>query len=90
MLNGRKIALIIFSFLTLLSYSQRTVLKEDRVKLKSEIDSILQSQVDRDKISVILLINRQNCGLSEEGEYYNLSPVRLQVFNAVMKYLSVK
>ena len=43
-----------------------------------------------DKISVILLINRQNCGLSDEGEYYNVSPVRLQVFNAVMKYLSVK
>ena len=43
-----------------------------------------------DRISVILLINRQNCGLSDEGEYYNVSPVRLQVFNAVMKYLSVK
>ena len=46
--------------------------------------------IPRDKISVILLINRQNCGLSDEGEYYNVSPVRLQVFNAVMKYLSVK
>ena len=46
--------------------------------------------IPRDKISVILLINRQNCGLSDEGEYYNLSPVRLQVFNSVMKYLSAE
>ena len=36
---------------------------------------------------VILLINRQNTGLSEAGEYYNVSPVRLQVFKAVMKYM---
>ena len=46
--------------------------------------------IPRDKISVILLINRQNTGLSEEGEYYNVNPVRLQIFNAVTKYLSVK
>lgn len=39
------------------------------------------------KLSVILLINRQNTGLSDAGEYYNVSPVRLQVFNTVMKYL---
>jgi CubicO group peptidase (beta-lactamase class C family) len=45
--------------------------------------------VPRERISVILLINRQNCGLSEHGEYYNVNPVRLQVFNTVMKYLSV-
>ena len=44
--------------------------------------------IPQDKISVILLINRQNCGLSDEGEYYNVSPIRLQVFNAVLKYLS--
>ncbi|MRS02429.1 class A beta-lactamase-related serine hydrolase [bacterium] len=44
--------------------------------------------IPQDKISVILLINRQNCGLSNEGEYYNVSPIRLQVFNAVLKYLS--
>jgi CubicO group peptidase (beta-lactamase class C family) len=36
---------------------------------------------------VILLINRQNTGLSEAGEYYNVSPVRLQVIKAVMKYM---
>jgi CubicO group peptidase (beta-lactamase class C family) len=46
--------------------------------------------IPNDKISVILLINRQNCGLSDEGEYYNLSPVRLQVFNSIMKYLSAE
>lgn len=37
-------------------------------------------------ISVILLINRQNTGLSGSGEYYNLNPVRLQIFNAILKY----
>jgi CubicO group peptidase (beta-lactamase class C family) len=42
------------------------------------------------KTSIILLINRQNTGLLEDGEYYNLNPVRLQVFNAVLKYLSVR
>jgi CubicO group peptidase (beta-lactamase class C family) len=46
--------------------------------------------IPRDKVSVILLINRQNCGLLDDGEYYNVNPVRLQVFNAVSKYLSVK
>ena len=60
MLNRRNFAVIIFSFLTLLSYSQRTVLKEDRAKLKSEIDSILQSQVDRDKIpGAVVLIKKR-------------------------------
>ncbi len=39
------------------------------------------------KISVILLINRQNTGLLNTGEYYNVNPVRLQVFNAVVKNL---
>jgi CubicO group peptidase (beta-lactamase class C family) len=43
--------------------------------------------IPRDRISVILLINRQNTGLSGEGEYYNVNPVRLQIFNAVLKYL---
>jgi CubicO group peptidase (beta-lactamase class C family) len=37
-------------------------------------------------ISIILLINRQNIGLLKTREYYNLNPVREQVFNAVMKY----
>jgi serine-type D-Ala-D-Ala carboxypeptidase len=38
-------------------------------------------------ISVILLINRQNTGLLN-GEYYNVNPVRLQIFEAVLKYLN--
>lgn len=36
--------------------------------------------------SIILLINRQNEGLLNTGEYYNVNPVRLQVFNAVLKF----
>ncbi len=40
------------------------------------------------KISVVLLINRQNCGLLSNGDYYNVNPVRLQIFNAVMEYLA--
>jgi CubicO group peptidase (beta-lactamase class C family) len=43
--------------------------------------------IPRNKISIILLINRQNIGLLNNGEYYNLNPVRLQVFNVVSKYL---
>ena len=46
------------------------------------------SVVPSQRISVILLINRQNTGLSPEGEYYNPNPVRRQIFRAVMKYLS--
>jgi serine-type D-Ala-D-Ala carboxypeptidase len=42
----------------------------------------------RDRISIILLINRQNIGLLNNGEYYNVNSIRLQVFNAVSKYLS--
>jgi CubicO group peptidase (beta-lactamase class C family) len=41
-------------------------------------------------LSVILLINRQNTGLLATGEYYNVSPVRLQVFKAVMKFAAGK
>ena len=37
-------------------------------------------------ISIILLINRQNIGLLSSGAYYNVNPIRRQVFNAVMKY----
>ncbi len=37
--------------------------------------------------SIILLINRQNTGLSPSGDYYNVNPVRLHIFNAVMKSL---
>jgi CubicO group peptidase (beta-lactamase class C family) len=43
--------------------------------------------IPRDKISIVLLINRKNTGLLDNGEYYNINPVRLQVFNAVSKYL---
>jgi CubicO group peptidase (beta-lactamase class C family) len=46
------------------------------------------SVVPRDNVSIILLINRQNTGLLASGEYYNVNPVRLQVFRAVMRYLS--
>ena len=42
--------------------------------------------VPKHNISIILLINRQNMGLLSSGEYYSLSPVRQQVFNAVLKY----
>jgi CubicO group peptidase (beta-lactamase class C family) len=45
------------------------------------------SVIPRDKISIILLINRQNTGLLDNGEYYNVNPVRFQVFKAVSKYL---
>jgi CubicO group peptidase (beta-lactamase class C family) len=41
--------------------------------------------IPRSCISVILLINRQNIGLLKSGEYYNVSPVRQQVFEAVLK-----
>ncbi len=37
-------------------------------------------------LSVILLINRQNTGLLKTGDYYNVNPIRLQVFNAILKY----
>jgi CubicO group peptidase (beta-lactamase class C family) len=43
--------------------------------------------IPHDKISIILLINRQNIGLLNNGEYYDVNPVRLQVFNAISKYL---
>jgi CubicO group peptidase (beta-lactamase class C family) len=39
------------------------------------------------QISIVLLVNRQHTGLSAQGEYYNLNPVREQVFRAVMKYV---
>jgi serine-type D-Ala-D-Ala carboxypeptidase len=38
--------------------------------------------------SVILLINRQNIGLLGSGEYYNVNPLRMQVFRAVLNYCS--
>jgi CubicO group peptidase (beta-lactamase class C family) len=42
--------------------------------------------IPKTETSIILLINRQNTGLLNTGEYYNVNPVRLQVFNAVLKY----
>jgi CubicO group peptidase (beta-lactamase class C family) len=36
-------------------------------------------------LSVVLLVNRQHTGLSAKGEYYNLNPVRAEVFRAVLK-----
>jgi Beta-lactamase. len=44
------------------------------------------SVIPQYNMSVILLINRQNTGLLSTGEYYNVSPIRLQVFNAILKY----
>ncbi len=46
------------------------------------------SVIPSENISVILLVNRQNTGLSDVGEYYNLNQVRLQIFRAVLKYIS--
>ena len=37
-------------------------------------------------LSIILLINRQNTGLLPSGEYYNVNSIRLQIFNAAMKF----
>jgi CubicO group peptidase (beta-lactamase class C family) len=42
--------------------------------------------IPQSNISVILLINRQNMGLLSNGEYYNVSPVRLQIFKTILKY----
>ena len=39
-------------------------------------------------VSVILLINRQNTGLSKDGEYYNVAPIRTRIFKALLRYLS--
>ena len=44
--------------------------------------------IPSENISVILLVNRQNIGLSDEGDYYNLNPIRSQVFRAVLRYVS--
>jgi serine-type D-Ala-D-Ala carboxypeptidase len=42
--------------------------------------------VPDEKLSVILLVNRQNTGLNSNGEYYNMSPLRTRIFYEVMKY----
>lgn len=41
--------------------------------------------IPQKKISIILLINRQNMDLLDNGEYFNLNPIRQHVFNAVLK-----
>jgi len=41
-------------------------------------------------ISVIMLINRQNIGLLNTNFYYNLNPIREEIFTAVIKYCSEK
>ncbi len=38
-------------------------------------------------ISVILLINRQNMGLLQNGSYYNVNPIRQQIFQVVLSNL---
>jgi serine-type D-Ala-D-Ala carboxypeptidase len=43
--------------------------------------------IPQNKISIILLINRQNIGLLKNGEYYSTNSVRLQILNVVLKYL---
>jgi CubicO group peptidase (beta-lactamase class C family) len=37
-------------------------------------------------MSVILLINRQNTGLLKNNSYYNVNPIRMEIFNSVMRY----
>lgn len=41
--------------------------------------------VPQSNISVIMLINRQNMGLSAKGSYYDLGPLRQKVIAAVLK-----
>ncbi len=42
--------------------------------------------VPKYNLSIILLINRQNMGLLKSGYYYNVTPVRRQIFEATLKY----
>jgi CubicO group peptidase (beta-lactamase class C family) len=37
-------------------------------------------------VSIILLINRQNMGLLKSGYYYNVNPVRKEIFKKVLEY----
>jgi len=46
------------------------------------------SVIPQEKLSIILLINRQNTGLLENEEYYNVNPIRLQIYKTVLKYLN--
>lgn len=45
------------------------------------------SVIPQENLSIILLINRQNTGLLDTQEYYNVNPIRLQIYNAVLEYL---
>jgi CubicO group peptidase (beta-lactamase class C family) len=42
--------------------------------------------VPTQNLSIILLINRQQMGLINGKEYYNVNSIRAQVFEAVMKW----
>ena len=44
------------------------------------------SVVPNQNISIVLLINRQNVGLSPSKDYFNVNPIREQVFKTVMKF----
>ncbi len=46
------------------------------------------SVIPKSRVSVILLINRQNKGLLPGKSYYNLSPLRQEIFGWAMKYLN--
>lgn len=39
------------------------------------------------KLSIILLINRQQKGLNEKGEYENINPIRAEIFRRTMEWL---
>jgi CubicO group peptidase (beta-lactamase class C family) len=42
------------------------------------------SVVPSKKLSIIILINRQQMGIINEKEYYNVNPIRQQIFKAVL------
>lgn len=44
------------------------------------------AMIPKNKISVILLINRQNMGLLSTGDYYNVNRIRQAVFQSVLRY----
>lgn len=46
--------------------------------------------IPSERISVLLLINRQNSGLFPNGSYYNVNPIRQQIFEVVLSNLVTK
>ena len=44
------------------------------------------SVVPSEKLSITILINRQNIGLQADGTYFNPNPIRRQIFEFAMKY----